>query len=396
MPAPPAPPPTRRADDALTGAATRASAPTLRPTRVPSFALVSAAAPFSPVLAEQPEEYTLGLWRLAQDALLFARAEERAGLFASQADVDGLGILHEHGETARALANALWDADCEAVSEGCAAISRAALARHAPLTAAMFSEARAVLRWDDPVAALDVATLGRDRNDYAAAEWWGLRAAELAQHNEAWDIAVRGYARAADAWEARDRWELVVRLRRRELRVAQLSRSRDMTARATHSLFVAYWYAGIPHKAEVFARRALHLYPDSHPRLGMFANDIARWYIELDEHALALNILRGLGRSVDDDETLLLVHANTARAAVRVRDRESYASAVEGALATLDRVRYGGRAAWALGELSLAALHRGDMTRARRWAQQARALARARGEPEVIATARRVLEIVQE
>ncbi len=373
----------------LARALVEAPLPTLR-VRVPSFALVSARGGLAKVLTEHEARRpaALALWRLATDALTFATADERVGLFATAVDAGVVGGWRGALE----LASGLYQADETVVARACASLCEEAVERQMRLTAAIFAEARALLRPWDPETALDLAKLARERADHMAAEWWGVRAAQAATRESQWECAARGYMYAAAAVEERGAYRLALRYRWKQFKLAQRARRRVLAARAMHSIYAVHLLMRNRDEAERYAARAVRLYPEGHPRLIALAHDVAWTRLEDGEAKEALRIFRSMWSCSFPPREMLCLTANTARAAALVGDSEMYSTAVHRAEQVLEDSQYGDGAAWALATLGRAAMSAGDTERALRWVTAAYALAVSRGEREVV----KLVEYVRE
>jgi tetratricopeptide (TPR) repeat protein len=355
--------------------------------RPPAENLLSAGEGLRLVLEEAPAAIAARLHRLAAAAIDYTR---RTRVSVPRWPSGAPAWTAPAGDLIRAMRKG----DPSAVAAAADALSRAAEAQRARIIAAVFAEVAALVERDSAEFALRVATLARDRADHASAAWWGMRAAALAQRDGNWTAAVHGFASASDALEEQGSVEAALRWRRREVNAARRSASRDLLARALHSLFASLRRAGHKHAAELIVPSVIRAYPDDHPRLHALVNDLARARILDGDYKTALEILVKLVPTINDAADRSVVAANLARAAVKQKETAIYNEAVQTALSALDAVFYGGPAAWVLAELAEAALTRGDFTRARRYAQQAASLAEVRGERETARAARAVLSLV--
>jgi hypothetical protein len=337
------------------------------------------------VAEEVPPPFNCAVWRLASDAVHFARAEGgRDGLFAGgtadPAEVAGLGDGWELA--AQELAGGLRAGDAARVASGAGRMSVVAAAGRMPLTAAIFAEAAAVLEPRDGRRAVAAAQLARDRGDHAATDWWGRRGAWLARKSNDPLTAMRGYARAADAAGALGDLPRYVRLRRAELSAARRSEDADKIGRAAHSLLTAYQAAGDFEKADAIAPHVLSLYPPDHPRIFYLAQDLAFGKIERGDCASAAPTLRWLLGVVTEAEGRLVVAVNACRAAAGAADAELFGRAFEVARYELEERQAAPKyhSAWAYVETGKAAGVFGMTDVAERLVRTGRELARERGE----------------
>ncbi|MDB4947419.1 MAG: hypothetical protein JWM27_68 [Gemmatimonadetes bacterium] len=361
------------------------------PRRIPSFALLCTGEGPRLVLEEAPAAVALACWQLAQDAATYATADPdaRPVLFASPP----LWPLDAPDWTApaHAIAAGIATQDGAAVAAAAGLLSERAEAHGLFATAVVMAEVAALLTPEDAVRALRVATLARDRGHHVAAEWWGLRAAARARRCGDWLTTVHGYARAADAMQARGAYTTAARVRRREFAAARRTGSPTVLARAAHSRFVAAVFVRDWTAADRWAGLALRLYSAGDARLPALAHDVAWLAIQRGRFASALPVLRSLLAVSFEPADRLRLAVNVARAAAPLRLRAEYERAVREAFAALDSLAYGGEAASALAALAEAACLEGETSSARLWAGQALTLATARGDAESKATARAVL-----
>ncbi len=375
MAAPSTAPPTV-SPDAHSAAGPKPRARKPRPVRIPTFALVSQREPFA-ILEEHAEQPALGyaLWRLANDALVFATAADRRTVFASPSHSPlDRGARGPVPAALRALAFGLRQESIDMVEDACVALSAELERRRARLTAAVFAEAVALIRGARADAALRVATLAQNRSAYPAAEWWAIHAVEIARASDDSRLLCLAFRCAGDAAQERGLWSRAVRFRRQQMRAARRSAGqsrRDLFARATHSLAVAYWYAGNRNRARFCFRAALHLYSASHPRLYALAHDLARTMVETGEGAGALPLLVALLNRAGDEREQLVIAVNLARAAAQAGDEPAFRRGSSTALTCLQKTAYSFRAAEALNELAEAGMQIGWMEEANTWVRSA-------------------------
>lgn len=282
--------------------------------------------------------------------------------------------------------------DVQTAGDAAAALSEMVERARLRLAAAMLAEAAALCAPKDAARALRVATLGRDRADHAAAEWWGRRAARLAARAGQWIVAVSAWARVGESRKAREDWHAVLLAARREVRAAKRARDSDRYARALHTLAGAHWLVGERETAWKLANRVCRLYSDTHPRLPILAHDIAVFRMEEGEPAMAIHVLRNVLSVVDQPREQVFTAVHLAMAGAMADNPLAYRVGVEAALQFLGTSGHGELAAWAFAELGrMEAEYTRNLDRARWWASQALALAVARGERGPERTARSVL-----
>lgn len=378
--------------------ATRSPLPTRLTARPPAFAMVAGR-----VLRDELDGYapaTVVLWQLAGSAHRFAEAPEweRAGALDGRGALP-LDALEELGAAwvpaAEALRAAMYAGETAAAVERASELASLAAGAGLPLAAGMLAEAAALMMPAEPRLALAVATFARDRADHPASEWWGRRAALIARLLKDWETAVHGWARVADSFNQRGSFARSLSARRRAVQAARRSRRRELQARALHSLFAEHFEIGDIHRARDLAPRLLHLYPNGHPRLLNLAHDLALIELYDGNAAGALRVFIGLRNVIDEPRDQLILAVSMAHAAACCGNTRAFEEAAEDTFLALRALRFGEGAAWALAELSAAAVTAGEPARAREWSRLAEWMAESRGERAALRTARRTLARVR-
>lgn len=301
------------------------------------------------------------------------------------------------GDAALRAVDAAEEGDAARAGTAAARLSELCEAARFPLIAAVFAEAAALADLEDAARALRVATLARDRADHRAAVWWGRRSAVIARRQRNWSLAVHGWARTADGLHERGDYARSLSARRMEVRAARNARSRDLYARALHSLFAAHYVAGNIERARALGKRVLQVYPAGHPRLPNVVLDTAVLTLEDGNAPGALRVLLTLDGKIPALRDRIVLTVTTAKAAACCGDLPVYVAAVRTSLEILEEMLYGEGAAWALAELAgIAMWDRGEPEQAHAWAQVAETLAMERGERAALGAARRVLQSVDQ
>lgn len=332
------------------------------------------------ILGEIPDTLGLVLWQYLRHLRDWADAspEARIALFSSATP---LWVAAKRKE-ARALAGELTEAlgvfaslvdgptavSASAVADACVRVVEWALARDHVQTAVEWAEVAALIDPENPGLANLAGRVTRN--------------ADLYDRSEAWFRRGIGYARLMD-----DKVELTrahlgygtlckllgrVRCARRHLNSgSQLARKHGppwLAAGAQHDLLTVLTLWGLYTDAEQRARRALALYPKSHPRLPLFAADVALLLVLERRFAAAVRVLRGVLRLIREPAPRAVVLALTARAlagADRVQEAEHCRRRALGLLKGHSRVEAATR--WHLAEALRLAQHwdaAGDEARA--------------------------------
>lgn len=332
------------------------------------------------ILGEIPDTLGLVLWQYLRHLRDWADAspEARIALFSPATP---LWVAAKRKE-ARALAGQLGDVlglfaslvdeptavPSSAVADACVRVVEWALARDHVQTAVEWAEVAALVEPENPGLANLAGRVTRN--------------ADLYDRSEAWFRRGIGYARLMD-----DKVELTrahlgygtlckllgrVRGARRHLNSgSQLARKHGppwLAAGAQHDLLTVLTLWGLYTDAEQRARRALALYPKSHPRLPLFAADVALLLVLERRFAAAVRVLRGVLRLIREPAPRAVVLALTARAlagADRVQEAEHCRRRALGLLKGHRRVEAATR--WHLAEALRLAQHwdaAGDEARA--------------------------------
>jgi tetratricopeptide (TPR) repeat protein len=278
------------------------------------------------ILGEIPDTLGLVLWQYLRHLRDWADAspEERSALFSAATP---LWVAAKRKE-ARALAGELADVlglfaslvdgptavSPAAVAAGCVRVVEWALARDHVQTAIEWAELSALVDPENPALANLAGRVTRN--------------ADLYDRSEAWFRRGIGYARLID-----DKVELTrghlgygtlckllgrVRCARRHLNSgSQLARKHGppwLAAGVQHDLLALLTLWGQYTDAEQRARRALALYPKNHPRLPLFAADVALLLVLERRFTAAVRVLRGALRLIREPAPRAVVLALTARA----------------------------------------------------------------------------------
>jgi len=258
------------------------------------------------------------LWQAAREVVLWAQADERAGLFAPTAHWDRLNLLwnvHALGEVApflRALSEAVLmepeSTDPEYVALLCRQVSEWAMEVGAGETALWYAQAAAHSVPSDARAALSTGCIALRLGKLDRAESWLLRAVAVARRRD-WETYALAYVALGGVSEQRGHRALARRrlmLALRTTRRAAIPEIREKVARCLMRLALD---DGSLADAARYARRVRRIAPGP-GRVLLIAELRAR----SGETRAALGLLRKLLPSVADPERRMYIHALLALA----------------------------------------------------------------------------------
>ncbi|HEU4562904.1 MAG TPA: hypothetical protein VFS20_34050 [Longimicrobium sp.] len=341
----------------------------------------------------------IALWYGCRDAALWARADERANLFAFQpspwagllaqldprfaAVVPSLLILsdlpderRDAGPIARAVVS---------ISEWCEEQSKFG-------TAAEYAQAAALVEPDVPMHAARTARVLKERAEWKRSASWYDYALYVAKRNGNWEAYADAYCGLGGLHAERGNLPHARRLFQRALRVAIRHHVDEQVANASHYLFTMEAVAGKWERAEAHVLRALEHYAPESPRRPRLARDLAYRWILGGCFDRALPLAQEVLKHFSSPALRALVWSDIARAAAGAGEDEIFEHAWAQAKVLVDAGAAEPYRITILLNLAHGAAFRGEVARAKLPAGHAADLARHRGEPQSLLEADALLD----
>jgi tetratricopeptide (TPR) repeat protein len=343
------------------------------------------------------------LWSVIRDVRLWSVTPVRAGLFAA-AGGDSLraGVLAvQPGEpllgafvTFAELRSRPEEVTPTSLREACEAVRDWAEREERLVTALAFAEGAAMADPDSGFAAYRAGQIARRRAEYPRAQIWFRAAVARAQLVDDWRVVSLGYAGLGRLHMQRGNLPKAEAYMKRHFYAAYHHGHLTLAAEAMHSnMALAIEMEVSRDVIENWARRASRAYPADHPRLPLFASDIAVYWSDQGEFNRSLPVFLATLRREFDPAERLIVLGNAARAAGATGDRELLLRLTN--LAEQARTEsYNEREASALLDLARGAAAVREWELAVTAAEDARRLAETRREGRVVLEADALLEAV--
>jgi tetratricopeptide (TPR) repeat protein len=347
------------------------------------------------VVRELPPEVSLTVWQALRSVLMWAAEEP-----ASRGDLFEPCAM---GDWERELLEGDWDdelrspiavivgelrdparADPESLARACLCVTDWSIRHDAVGTALAFAEAAGLCWYDHPRYAWTTGRILRTHGRYKEAEKWFKRAARLASNVSDGDAQSLALNSLGNLYYQIGSYRQAATSHNQALRTAKRHHLRDREGEVLHDLCVVTAYLDDLDRAEEYAYSALEIYCDGHPRLFALAHDVAVLWMRRGHFARALPVLVALVPHFDLPHERVIVLASTARAAAACGQDELYSSLSTEALELANDWKAGQGMAHALYELALGAATLERWDAAERLLDHARAVAQARGEPDVV------------
>jgi tetratricopeptide (TPR) repeat protein len=286
------------------------------------------------------------LWQCLSDVLLWCAATQRAGLFQPRgpAHAEALAYtLRDVPELADPVSELLQVsampelALAERVAEACEQVMRWAEQHGMKETAAQYAEAAARLEPERSSRCYTAGRTCRHVGDAGRSAMWFRRAERLARRAGSqidFAIAHLGFGSLCFNLGRHDEAETHIE---KAIRAALRAGRRSLAGSAAHDLMCVCFETGQLSAAEQQSRRALELYPARHPRLAVFAHDVALIWVRLGYFSSALMILEKVAPLLEGQPERILAMASLARAAAAVHDHIRYERASAEVLRLLTR-----------------------------------------------------------
>lgn len=356
------------------------------------------------ILSEYNGELGLVLWQAVRDISLWSSVtppESRAGLFgpgagkrraASMAAADPDAAIAPALATIARILEDPTGTSSEQVMLACREVSQWADSRGTLATSLAFAQAAAFACPGNAAAGLRVGQVARRRLEYARAETWFRRTIGLARQARDWASYAEAFSSLGNLYMQRGNLPVARQLFIRAFRAAKRHSLRNLQAISLHFLFVIAARSGQVDEAEALSRTTFEAYDPEHPRLPMFAQDVAYFWTERGQFAPALSVSRALLPHFPDAVDRLAVLGSVARAAGGAGDREAFDEVVPEIWERVRSTDGGEVAAAVLTDIARGAASLGRWSDAEEAARVAEELASARGQAEVEMTAHSILE----
>ncbi|HEX6037178.1 tetratricopeptide repeat protein [Longimicrobium sp.] len=357
------------------------------------------------LVRELPAEVSLSVWQTLRSVLLWAAEDPglRGDLFEPCAMTEWETELLENDWDAdvrcplAVLVGQLGrqgDASAETIAHACLSVTDWALEHGYVATALAYAEAAALSWPQHPRYAWLAGRLMRAHGRPREAEAWLKRAERAANRLADWEGRTLSLNSLGNLYYGMGNYSQAAKMHRDALKVARRHRLRKREGEILHDLFVATWYMGYAEEAEQYARAALEVYKDGHPRLATLAHDVAFSWVAEGYYGRALTVLQGLERYFELPSERIRVLASIARAAGGCNATEMFSSAAKEIWTLADRQDAGQGVAAALVELARGATSLAKWDIAEEALLKAREVAVLRSEEDVVAEADDALSAV--
>lgn len=347
----------------------------------------------SSVLTEYDGDLAVLLWQSLRNVLLWAETDpaKRKGLFSPGSEerrrVKLLAVEMEDSLRSpfAVIARLLADpegADKRRVTTACRKIAEWAEGKGTLATALAYMQA-AALSSNDPRLSYEVGRLARQRGEYARAETWFRRAILLGRQSGDWESYALAFVGLGNLYMQRGNLPGAHRAHLRAYRASRRKGLRKVQGMALHDLFVIAVARNQVREAEELAAATLRAYGPSHPRLSVFAHDVAAFWVERGYYAPAIPVFNALLPHLRRPNEQAALLANLARAAAGVHDTDLFANTWQRAFELNTAAGQEEKTAAVFHNLAISAASMADGARATNAAQRAVEVATTRQEPQV-------------
>lgn len=321
-----------------------------------------------------------------------ARAKDRGGLFTVRAHAERMAelmLLDVDAELRRpllVLTDLLADperADPARVAGGCREVAAWAAGREKFDTALLFAEVAALILPGDARVLYETGRYARQGASYHAAAKWLGAALEVGRKTGDWESYCLALGGLGVMHQKRGNLRLARRFHMRCLRAAEKHELPVVAGEAAHDLFIVAAEMEKPVEAERWARMALQRLKAGHPRLPMFAHDLAFFWFQRGDHVSALRVFQALLPHFSRPAERILVLSSIARAAGSVGQKREFEMSSQETLAMVESAAAIELAAQSLLDLARGAADLRQWDLAERSARRAFEVARQRKEGKV-------------
>ncbi|MDB4950440.1 MAG: Tetratricopeptide repeat-containing protein [Gemmatimonadetes bacterium] len=348
----------------------------------------------------------LVFWQAFQDAELWARAEERRGLFhpgrrserrreVECLDPQTYDAAKPHLSVLIALTERPTSIQADAVRDACAELAIWFENRGLLRCAVEFAKVASFAAPEEAPLVVRIARLLRMLGEFSRSISWFDYGYYIARRNEDWRTAAKALTGLGILFYQRGNYPRSRLYQRRCLNLARKRALPDMAGEAFHNLFVLEMDAGNVELADSHATRALALYPSDSACLILLARDLAqRWTLAGHFKAslpVQLETLQHVTRAIDRVQAW----AGAGRAAAGAGERGTFEEAWLEAWHLIQAGLADPVASIALLDLAQGAVLIGDRHRAAYAARKALDFAQQRGEGHTIFEAEALLTAIQ-
>ena len=268
---------------------------------------------------------------------------------------------------------------------GCAHLGLWAEGMGACRTALSFFALAEEMNPERPHLGYHIGRLARKLALYDLAEPWLKWAHGKARAAGLWEVAALSASGLGNLYRQRGNLPLARRFHRFCLRIARQHGLRTLQGDALYDLAGMSFDRGDEESASAYVRSALLVYGPGHSQVYTLAHDVAWFWMErYGQFARAASLLSELLNYLWEPRHRLIAHAHLARAAAGAGWAELYESAWLETWALMRQQMSREGHAGALTQLALAAGNSGDWDRARTAAREARRVAEAREEHQMV------------
>jgi tetratricopeptide (TPR) repeat protein len=275
---------------------------------------------------------------------------------------------------------------------GCAHLGLWAEGMGACRTALSFFALAEEMDPERPHLGYHIGRLARKLAFYDLAEPWLKWAHRKSRAAGQWEVAALCASGLGNLYRQRGNFPLARRFHRFCLRIARRHDLRTLEGDALYDLAGMSFDRGDEESATEYVKRALLVYGPGHTKVYTLAHDVAWFWMErYGQFARAASLLSELLNHLWEPKHRLIAHAHLARAAAGAGWGDLYESAWMETWALMRQQTARDGHAGALTQLALGAGNSGDWNRARTAAREARRIAQARAEHEMVFLADSIL-----
>ncbi len=355
------------------------------------------------ILDEISDDFGVILWKAARAVDLWAQtpAEARRALFANgsparwQEAIVAISAPPSLGPLVCALHREVGCSKAGSpteVSALCLRLSEWAEGQGALASATAFAEAAALSHPRGSQPALTAGRLLKRRGAYARAETWLHRSLSLSIASGDWPVAVRAWSELGTVFALRGNLRAAEASHIRALRLATRHHLQQYVGIALHDLCGLCIRSGDAVRTQQYARRAIHAYYPGHPRLAVFASDLAYFWMLHGEFGCALQVFLAVLPHLADRREQLFVAANLIRAAGGAGRRDIFEAYWNGTLVGIHGCEAANGQAAALLDMARGAASLGERERAEDVAAEAVRRAADLGECQTVIEGDAVLD----
>lgn len=358
------------------------------------------------VLEEFPDNFGVVLWKTLRAVDLWAQtpAGARKGLVregGADRRWEGLGAVPNPPPSASLVRRLLGhlgrrgNVASTEVADLCLRISEWAEGERALATATAFAEAAALVLPRASAPALAAGRLLKWRGLYARAEIWLHRSLPLGIATKDWLNAARSWSEIGTVFALRGNMPSAEASHIRALKLATRRGLQQYVGVALHDLCGLYIQMGDAVRTQKYARLAIRAYYPGHPRLPIFASDLAYFWMLQGAFECSLQVFLAVMPLMTVHRERLFVAANLIRAAGGAGQRDVLEAHWEDTLEGIRACRSSHGQAEALLDMARGAASLGDWKRAEDAASEAVRKAVELGEGKTVIEGDAVLDSVR-